>query len=127
MLIKAVSMSARMQYLHWSVLLQITPKRMEFVKEKEAELFTTLDDLAANKQNELHKIISETKDSLIPVLLDKAEDYAFLGILYSNKWLYMYVLLGGVYSILLEGRYGVPMKCVCTCACRCYTHVCICL
>jgi receptor-interacting serine/threonine-protein kinase 5 len=59
---------------------QITPRRLDFVKEKEKELFTTLNDLASNKQNELLRIISETKESVVPILLDKAEDYMFLSV-----------------------------------------------
>jgi hypothetical protein len=51
---------------------------MEFVKEKEVELYATLNDMAAYKQSELQRIIVETKDSLIPGLLQKAEDYEFL-------------------------------------------------
>lgn len=48
------------------------------MKEKEVELYATLNDMAAYKQSELQRIIVETKDSLIPGLLQKAEDYEFL-------------------------------------------------
>ena len=52
---------------------------MEFVREKEAELYAALSDIAVSKQNEMYKIIIEIKDALLPVLLQKAEDYVFLG------------------------------------------------
>lgn len=60
----------------------ITPKKLEFAREKENELFKQLLTIAVEKGDEIRKMIAETIGDMRDQLIRKAEEYEFLGKLY---------------------------------------------
>lgn len=59
--------------------LQITPRRLEYTREKECELFTSLMAIANRKQEEMKEMIVETLGSMKEQLLDDAANLEFTG------------------------------------------------
>lgn len=59
--------------------LQITPRRLEYTREKEAELFTSLMAIANRKQEEMKEMIVETLSSMKEQLLEDAAKLEFTG------------------------------------------------
>lgn len=58
----------------------ITPKRLEYAKKKEEELFLALMDSASRKQEEIKSEIHETIIFLTPKLVQEAEILEFVGV-----------------------------------------------
>jgi hypothetical protein len=54
--------------------LQITPKRLQYVQEKESELHQGLIRVASDKQEEITTLIENTLQELRESLLDKASE-----------------------------------------------------
>lgn len=59
--------------------LQITPRRLEYTREKEGELFTSLMAIANRKQEEMKEMIVETLSSMKEQLLEDAANLEFTG------------------------------------------------
>lgn len=59
--------------------LQITPRRLEYTREKEGELFTSLMQIANRKQEEMKEMIVETLSSMKEQLLEDAANLEFTG------------------------------------------------
>lgn len=59
--------------------LQITPRRLEYTREKEGELFTSLMAIANRKQEEMKEMIVETLSSMKEQLLEDAANLQFKG------------------------------------------------
>lgn len=59
--------------------LQITPRRLEYTREKEAELFSSLMAIANRKQEEMKEMIVETLSSMKEQLLEDAANLEFTG------------------------------------------------
>lgn len=59
--------------------IQITPRRLSYAREKEAELYDSLMDIASRKQDEIRNLISDTIANMKDDLLDKAAAYEFKG------------------------------------------------
>lgn len=59
--------------------LQITPRRLEYTREKEGELFTSLMAIANRKQEEMKEMIIETLSSMKEQLLEDAANLEFTG------------------------------------------------
>ncbi|XP_072281036.1 dual serine/threonine and tyrosine protein kinase [Pyxicephalus adspersus] len=57
--------------------LQITPKRLEYTRQKESELYESLMGIADRKQEELKEMIVETLNSMREQLLDDAASMEF--------------------------------------------------
>ena len=57
--------------------IQITPRRIQYAKEKEAELYDSFMTIASKKQDELKSVIVETIEKLREQLLEDAEAYNF--------------------------------------------------
>ncbi|XP_053562599.1 dual serine/threonine and tyrosine protein kinase [Bombina bombina] len=57
--------------------LQITPKRLEYTRQKESELFESLMKISDRKQEELKDMIVETLNSMREQLLEDAANMAF--------------------------------------------------
>ncbi|KAK8376325.1 hypothetical protein O3P69_009755 [Scylla paramamosain] len=57
--------------------IQITPRRISYAREKEAELYESLMDIASRKQDEIRNVIADTVAKLKEDLLDKAAAYEF--------------------------------------------------
>lgn len=64
--------------------LQITPRRLEYTREKEGELFTSLMAIANRKQEEMKDMIVETLGSMKEQLLEDAANLEFTGRLGST-------------------------------------------
>lgn len=60
--------------------LQITPRRLEYTREKEGELFTSLMAIANRKQEEMKEMIVETLGSMKEQLLEDAANLEFTGV-----------------------------------------------
>ena len=60
--------------------IQITPRRISYAREKEAELYESLMDIASRKQDEIRNVIADTVANLKEDLLDKAAAYEFKGL-----------------------------------------------
>ncbi|XP_069612311.1 dual serine/threonine and tyrosine protein kinase [Ranitomeya imitator] len=60
--------------------LQITPKRLEYTRQKESELYESLMGIADRKQEELKDMIVETLNSMREQLLEDAANMDFQGI-----------------------------------------------
>lgn len=60
--------------------LQITPRRLEYTREKEAELFTSLMAIANRKQEEMKEMIVETLSTMKEQLLEDAANLEFTGV-----------------------------------------------
>ncbi|KAM8868762.1 dual serine/threonine and tyrosine protein kinase [Synchiropus picturatus] len=65
--------------------LQITPRRLEYTREKEAELFTSLMNIANRKQEEMKEMIVETLGSMKEQLLEDAANLEFTDIILTNS------------------------------------------
>lgn len=63
--------------------LQITPRRLEYTREKEGELFTSLMAIANRKQEEMKEMIVETLGSMKEQLLEDAANLEFTGYIVS--------------------------------------------
>lgn len=59
--------------------LQITPRRLEYTREKEGELFNSLMAIANRKQEEMKEMIVETLTSMKEQLLEDAANLEFTG------------------------------------------------
>ena len=59
--------------------LQITPRKLEFAKMKEIELYSSLMDIAVKKQDEIKQIIEATIENMREELMQKAATYEFIG------------------------------------------------
>lgn len=67
--------------------LQITPRRLEYTREKECELFSSLMDIANRKQEEIKEMIVETLGAMKDQLLEDAANLEFTG-QYTNTHTY---------------------------------------
>ncbi|XP_060766114.1 dual serine/threonine and tyrosine protein kinase isoform X2 [Neoarius graeffei] len=65
--------------------LQITPRRLEYTREKEAELFTSLMAIANRKQEEMKEMIVETLSTMKEQLLEDAANLEFTDIIVSSN------------------------------------------
>lgn len=61
--------------------LQITPRRLEYTREKEGELFNSLMSIANRKQEEMKEMIVETLSSMKEQLLEDAANLEFTDII----------------------------------------------
>ncbi len=59
--------------------LQITPRRLEYTREKEGELFSSLMAIANRKQEEMKEMIVETLSGMKEQLLEEAANLEFTG------------------------------------------------
>ena len=62
----------------------ITPKRLEFAKSKEIELYSSLMEIAVKKQDEIRILIEQTIERMREELLEKAAGYEFIGKLFQR-------------------------------------------
>ena len=58
----------------------VTPRKLEFAREREAELYESLMQMALLKQNEIQDMIAVTISGMREELLTKATSYDFIGI-----------------------------------------------
>uniref|UniRef100_UPI00398E4007 dual serine/threonine and tyrosine protein kinase isoform X2 n=1 Tax=Pristiophorus japonicus TaxID=55135 RepID=UPI00398E4007 len=65
--------------------LQITPKRLEYTRDKENELFQSLMNIANRKQEEMRDMIVETLSSMKEELLEEAANLQFKDIIISEN------------------------------------------
>ncbi|XP_042360537.1 dual serine/threonine and tyrosine protein kinase [Plectropomus leopardus] len=65
--------------------LQITPRRLEYTREKEGELFTSLMTIANRKQEEMKEMIVETLGSMKEQLLEDAANLEFTDIIVTTN------------------------------------------
>ncbi|XP_038135867.1 dual serine/threonine and tyrosine protein kinase [Cyprinodon tularosa] len=65
--------------------LQITPRRLEYTREKEGELFNSLMAIANRKQEEMKEMIVETLGSMKEQLLDDAANLEFKDIIVTTN------------------------------------------
>ncbi|KAF4097161.1 hypothetical protein G5714_021169 [Onychostoma macrolepis] len=65
--------------------LQITPRRLEYTREKEGELFSSLMAIANRKQEEMKEMIVETLSSMKEQLLEDAANLEFTDIIMSSN------------------------------------------
>ncbi|XP_041050837.1 dual serine/threonine and tyrosine protein kinase isoform X3 [Carcharodon carcharias] len=65
--------------------LQITPKRLEYTRDKENELFQSLMIIANRKQEEMRDMIIDTLNSMKEELLDEAANLQFKDIIISEN------------------------------------------
>ncbi|XP_033821908.1 dual serine/threonine and tyrosine protein kinase [Periophthalmus magnuspinnatus] len=65
--------------------LQITPRRLEYTREKEGELFTSLMAIANRKQEEMKEMIIETLSSMKEQLLEDAANLEFTDIIVTTN------------------------------------------
>ncbi|XP_058486915.1 dual serine/threonine and tyrosine protein kinase [Solea solea] len=65
--------------------LQITPRRLEYTREKEAELFTSLMAIANRKQEEMKEMIVETLGSMKEQLLEDAANLEFTDVIVTTN------------------------------------------
>lgn len=65
--------------------LQITPRRLEYTREKEGELFCSLMAIANRKQEEMKEMIVETLSSMKEQLLEDAQNLDFTDIIMSSN------------------------------------------
>ncbi|KAM8915164.1 dual serine/threonine and tyrosine protein kinase isoform 1-T2 [Spinachia spinachia] len=65
--------------------LQITPRRLEYTREKEGELFTSLMAIANRKQEEMKEMIVETLGSMKEQLLEDAANLEFTDIIVTTN------------------------------------------
>lgn len=57
----------------------ITPRKLEFAREKEDELYRTLLQMAISKHDEIRNLISDTIEFMRSDILVKTEEYDFIG------------------------------------------------
>lgn len=60
--------------------IQITPRRIQYVQEKEADLYKSLMVVASEKQNEITHIIEVTLQEMREYLIEIAAAYQYHGI-----------------------------------------------
>ncbi|XP_061730198.1 dual serine/threonine and tyrosine protein kinase [Nerophis ophidion] len=65
--------------------LQITPRRLEYTREKETELFTSLMAIANRKQEEMKEMIVETLGSMKDQLLEDAANLEFTDVIVTTS------------------------------------------
>ncbi|XP_008408016.1 dual serine/threonine and tyrosine protein kinase [Poecilia reticulata] len=65
--------------------LQITPRRLEYTREKEGELFNSLMAIANRKQEEMKEMIVETLSSMKEQLLEDAANLEFTDIIVTTN------------------------------------------
>uniref|UniRef100_A0A667WPE1 Dual serine/threonine and tyrosine protein kinase n=1 Tax=Myripristis murdjan TaxID=586833 RepID=A0A667WPE1_9TELE len=65
--------------------LQITPRRLEYTREKEVELFASLMAIANRKQEEMKEMIVETLSSMKEQLLEDAANLEFTDIIVTTN------------------------------------------
>lgn len=65
--------------------LQITPRRLEYTREKEGELFVSLMAIANRKQEEMKEMIVETLSSMKEQLLEDAANLEFTDIIVTTN------------------------------------------
>ncbi|XP_069798099.1 dual serine/threonine and tyrosine protein kinase [Narcine bancroftii] len=65
--------------------LQITPKRLEYTRDKENELYQSLMSIANRKQEEMRNMIVETLSSMKEELLEEAANLQFRDIIISEN------------------------------------------
>ncbi|XP_071961040.1 dual serine/threonine and tyrosine protein kinase-like [Antedon mediterranea] len=65
--------------------IQITPKRIDYARQQEEELYKKLLEIASQKQEEIKHLISETISKMKESLLVEAECYQFVGIQIPKK------------------------------------------
>ncbi|XP_061688971.1 dual serine/threonine and tyrosine protein kinase isoform X2 [Syngnathoides biaculeatus] len=65
--------------------LQITPRRLEYTREKEGELFTSLMAIANRKQEEMKEMIVDTLSSMKEQLLEDAANLEFTDIIVTSN------------------------------------------
>ncbi|XP_033745013.1 dual serine/threonine and tyrosine protein kinase-like [Pecten maximus] len=65
--------------------MMITPKKLEFAREKESELYKSLMKISVEKGDEIKLMISETIQGIHQSLVDKAADYEFLGVEFDDQ------------------------------------------
>ncbi|EDO44458.1 predicted protein [Nematostella vectensis] len=63
----------------------ITPRRLEYAKEKEEELFLALMETATRKQEEIKEVIKSTIENLSPQILKEVESLEFRGVECSGE------------------------------------------
>lgn len=63
---------------------QITPKRINYAKEKESELFENLVEISSKKQDEILSVINVALEEIKESLLERVENYQFKGIWFST-------------------------------------------
>jgi hypothetical protein len=59
--------------------MQITPRKLQYAKAKEIELYDSLMELAVKKQEDIRNIIDQTIGNMHDELIQKAADYDFIG------------------------------------------------
>ncbi|KAK7078735.1 hypothetical protein SK128_020487 [Halocaridina rubra] len=57
--------------------IQITPRRINYAREKEAELYESLMAIASSKQDEIRNVILETIENMKDDLLERSANYEF--------------------------------------------------
>lgn len=62
----------------------ITPRRLQYAREKEEELFNALMDTASRKQDEIKEVIHKTITTLSPQILKEVETLEFKGVLLTD-------------------------------------------
>ncbi|KAM9409200.1 dual serine/threonine and tyrosine protein kinase [Pholidichthys leucotaenia] len=65
--------------------LQITPRRLEYTREKEAELFSSLMAIANRKQEEMKEMIVETLSSMKEQLVEDAANLEFTDVIVTTN------------------------------------------
>lgn len=63
----------------------ITPRRLEYAREKEEELFKALMETASRKQDEIKEVIHNTITNLSPQILKEVESLEFKGVELSSE------------------------------------------
>ncbi|XP_067127161.1 dual serine/threonine and tyrosine protein kinase-like [Centruroides vittatus] len=63
----------------------ITPKRLDYARQREAELYESLMKIANENQDEIRKLIVETIDSMKEELLERASKHEFQGVQLSGQ------------------------------------------
>lgn len=65
--------------------IQITPRRIQYAQEKEADLFKSLMAVASEKQNEIQHIIEVTLQEMREHLIEVAAAYQYHGIYFKSN------------------------------------------
>jgi len=62
----------------------VTPRKLEFAREREGELYESLMQMALLKQDERQNLSATTISGMRDELLEKATDYEFIGTLLNT-------------------------------------------
>jgi len=77
--------------------MMITPRRLEFARTKEQELFDTLMRLALEKQEEIKNLVSQSIKSARKTIVSLVSQYDFIGehinSLYNNRINSMHIIV----------------------------------